>query len=248
MAIRERARPATGGRETWLRRLRLQPTTAEIVSFFLDAALPDAGARALDAGCGRVSALAPFRPRIAELVGVDIHLPDHPLPWLDRLVVADLCRDADAFPPASFDLALSSFTVEHFDDPPAALRVVGDWLRPGGWIVITTVNRGHPFVNAYLSLPRRLVRPLQRLVKAGPADAHELVGRCNTPALLRAALLDAGFRDVEIITTDHLARAWGRRRVTFLIGLIGDIAAHRFAARRSTIVARASRPRTTPPA
>jgi SAM-dependent methyltransferase len=232
----------TGRRAAITRRLGLEPATGDVVRFFLDAALPSSGAVVLDAGCGRVSALIPFRDRIAELVGADIHEPEPSLPWLDRFVRADVCTDRDAFPPASFDTILSSFTVEHFADPPAAFATLAGWLRPGGTLVITTVNRAHPFVNAYLSLPRMIGGPLQRLVKAGPDDAHRLVGRCNTPTLLLAALEGAGLADIEIVTTDHLARAWARRLPTFVAGLAGDVVAHRFPARRSTIVARAGRP------
>ena len=132
--------------------------------------------------------------------------------------------------------------MEHFADPPAALRTIGGWLRPGGSLVLSTVNRGHPFVNAYLSLPRAIVRPLQRQVKAMAADVHPLVGACNTPALLRAALEEAGYIDIELVTVDHLTRAWGRRFPAYLAGLLGDLAAHPFPGRRSTIVARARRP------
>jgi SAM-dependent methyltransferase len=234
--------PTAARREALLRRLGLEPSTSEVLRFFLDAALPAEGARVLDAGCGRVSAMVPFRERIAEFVGADIQPPD-PLPgWMDRFVRTDICREPGAFPEATFDTVLSSFTIEHFADPPAALSTLHGWLRPGGSIVITTVNRGHPFVNAYLSMPRVVVRPLQRLVKASAADAHPLVGACNTPAALRDALAAAGFTEIELATTDHLARAWSRRLPAYIAGLIGDLAAHRFPARRSTIVARAVRP------
>ncbi len=225
-----------------LARLGLRPSTGEVVRAFLDSALPPNRASALDAGCGRVSALASFRKRVDDLVGVDLHPPERPLPWLDRFVLADVCRDRDAFPAESFDVALSSFTVEHFTDPEAAFGVIGGWLRPGGWLVLSTVNRRHPFVRAYLSVPDRLRAGLQRLVKATAADAHPLVGACNTPADLRAALTRAGFVDVEIVTTDHLARAWSRRLPAYAVGLLGDLAAHSLPPRRSTIVARARRP------
>jgi SAM-dependent methyltransferase len=229
-------------RERLLRRLGLVPTTAEVTQAFLDAALPASSAVAVDAGCGRVSALRPFRDRVSEMIGVDIHPPGSPLPWLDRFVQADLCRDEDALEPASLDVVLSSFAVEHFHDPVAALRTLAGWLRPGGWLILTTVNRAHPFVDAYCAMPRKFAGPLQRLVKAGPGDAHVLVASINTPARLRAALLAAGFGDIELITTDHLARAWQRRRGTFAVGLVGDLAAHAFPLRRSTMVVRARRP------
>ena len=67
---------------------------------------PRSGARpvrvaALDAGCGRVSALRQFRPRVARMVGADIHEPAAPLPHLDEFAIVDLCGPADAFPAAS---------------------------------------------------------------------------------------------------------------------------------------------------
>ena len=224
-----------------LRRLGIGPSARELTSRYLDASLPARDAVVLDAGCGRVSALVPFRSRIAELVGVDIHPPHEPLPWLDRFAVVDVCRDETAFAPGTFDTVLSSFTLEHFEDPLAALRVMGGWLRPEGWLVLATVNRAHPFVDAYLSLPRALAAPLQRMVKEHPEDAHGLYGACNTPSLVRGALIAAGYTEIEVLTTDHLARAWGRRTPTFVAGLLGDLGAHSFPQRRSTIVARAQR-------
>ena len=70
----------------------------------------------LDAGCGRVSALRQFRPRIGRMVGADIHEPAAPLPHLDEFAVVDLCGPADAFAPGTFDVVLSNFTLEHFAD------------------------------------------------------------------------------------------------------------------------------------
>lgn len=222
-----------------LPRLGLEIGTRDIMRAYLDQAIPAAGgAVALDAGCGKKSHLSHFRDRIAELVGVDVHPPAQPLPWTDRFQVADVCRDIHAFEPATFDVILSSFTVEHFPDPPAAFRTLNEWLRPGGTLILTTVNRRHPFVNAYLSMPRWLGRPLQRFIKLSEGDAHPLVGVCNSPAQIRRALADAGFVDVDLVTRPHLAKAWGNRLLGFLLGLSGDLLTRGIPSRRSTIVAR----------
>ncbi len=210
-------------------------------------ALEDAGrgrsVAVLDAGCGRVSALKPYRTRIARFVGADIHAPGpDALPYLDEFATVDLCIDADAFPPASFDLILSSFTLEHFADPDAAVRNLRRWLRPHGRLVLTTVNRGHPFVAGYLRLPVQIRAPLQRLVKAYATDAHPLVGACNDPGLVRSTLERAGFEQVRVRTVGHLARAWGRHWPTYLLGLLGDLAMQPIPDRRSTIVADAVAP------
>ncbi len=233
---------AEAGRFALLSKLGVEPAIGTLVREALDVAIDSAELRSpgavavLDAGCGRVSALRAFRPRIARLVGADIHEPAAPLPHLDSFEIVDLCGSADAFAGASFDVVLSSFTLEHFVDPPAALANLRGWLRPGGTLVATTVNRRHPFVAAYLGLPAGARRWLQPLVKATAADAHPLVGACNDPAAVRAALAAAGFSDIRLTTVGHLARAWGRHWPTFVLGLVGDLLTIGFPSRRSTIV------------
>lgn len=229
-----------------LPRLGVAPPVRTLVHDALDEALTTAEARSpgavavLDAGCGRVSALHQFRGRIARLVGADIHGPSTPLPHLDEFAVVDLCAEAGAFPDGTFDVVLSSFTLEHFADPPAALRNLGRWLRPGGTLVATTVNRRHPFVAAYLGLPDGPRHALQPTIKATAADAHPLVGACNDPATVRRDLEAAGFTDIRLETVGHLARAWGRHLPTFGLGLVGDLLTRSAPSRRSTIVVSAT--------
>lgn len=230
------------GRFALLPRLGVGPSVGTLVHEALDAAVEAAERRspgavsALDAGCGRVSALRAFRPRIARLVGADIHQPATPLSNLDEFAIVDLCGQPDGFAAGSFDIVLSSFTLEHFADPAAALTNLRTWLRPGGVLVATTVNRRHPFVAAYLGLPDGPRRAIQPLVKATAADAHPLVGACNDPATIRQALADAGFTGIRLTTVGHLARAWGRHWPTFALGLLGDLLTLAFPSRRSTIV------------
>jgi SAM-dependent methyltransferase len=234
---------AEAGRFALLPRLGIEPSVGSLVHEALDRAVSAAERRspgavaALDAGCGRVSALRTFRPRIARLVGADVHSPVVPLPHLDEFAIVDLCRSADGFAEASFDVVLSSFTLEHFEDPAAAMANLRRWMRPGGTLVVTTVNRRHPFVAAYLGLPDGPRRRLQPLVKSTAADAHPLVGACNDPAAIHAALANAGFREIRLTTVGHLARAWGHHWPTFLIGLVGDLLTGAIPSRRSTIVA-----------
>jgi SAM-dependent methyltransferase len=158
------------------------------------------------------------------------------MPYLDAFVTADVCADAGAFAPATFDLVLSAFTAEHFLDPAAAFRNLSRWLRPGGTLILTTVNRRHPFVAAYLALPPSLRGRAQRLVKRSAQEAHPLVGACNDPRAIRAALGAAGFTEVRISTVGHLARAWGRRQAGFAAGLAGDLLTRGRPSRRSTLV------------
>lgn len=229
-------------------RLGIEPTISALLRATLGAEIDEAERRSpgsvavLDAGCGRKSPLVPFRDRIDRFVGVDLHAPNQPLPYLDEFATIDLCRPAAPFLDDTFDLILSNFTLEHFVDPPTALANLHDWLLPGGALVVTTVNRRHPFVAAYLGIPDHMRRRLQPLVKASAADAHPLVGTCNDPVTVRAALVTAGFERIEVETVGNLARAWGRRLPTFVLGLVGDIIANASPGRRSTILAVAHKP------
>ena len=231
-----------------VRRLGIEPTIAARLKATLGSAVDAAAARSpgdvtvLDAGCGRTSPLIRFRDRIDRFVGVDIHAPETPLPYLDEFATVDLCAAGASFPEDSFEVVLSNFTVEHFADPPAALANLYRWLRPGGTLVITTVNRRHPFVKAYLSFPDGARHRIQPLIKASAADAHPLVGVCNEPETIAEALGGAGYEQIQIETVGNLARAWGRHLPTFAIGLAGDVIAQGSPSRRSTILASAVKP------
>ena len=231
-----------------LPRLGIEPSIGQRVAAALAAAMREAertspgAVTVLDAGCGRKSPLVQFRPRIARLVGVDIHVPDPPLAWLDAFATVDLCAADATIAEAPFDIVLSNFTLEHFVRPDVALASFHRWLQPGGSLVITTVNRRHPFVDGYLRLPDALRRRLQPVLKASAADAHPLVGACNDPVAVRDALARAGFTDVRLETVPNLARAWGRHWWTFALGLAGDLIAQASPSRRSTILASATRP------
>ncbi len=231
-----------------LSRLGIEPTIAARLRVVLGEAVAEASRRSpgsvsvLDAGCGRTSPLIGYRDRISRFVGVDIHPPPAPLAYLDEFATVDLCRDAGAFEDATFDIILSNFTLEHFAEPRPALSNLCRWLKPGGRLVVTTVNRRHPFVAAYLGMPDGPRRRLQPMIKASAADAHPLVGACNDPATVHADLAAAGFGRIEVETVGNLARAWGRRLPTFALGLAGDLIAQPSPSRRSTILAVARKP------
>ena len=229
-----------------LPRLGIEPSVGRRLRVILGDAVATAecrspgAVRVLDAGCGHKSPLVRFRPRIAELVAVDIHEPDEPLSWVDDFAVVDLCEHGAWTPREPFDLIVSNFTLEHFPEPDIALAHFRRWLRADGTLVVTTVNRWHPFVDAYLRLPDGPRRRLQPVLKASAADAHPLVGACNDPRAVRDALRRAGFGAVRIETVPNLARAWRRHRATFVLGVAGDLLTSAMPSRRSTILAVAS--------
>lgn len=236
------AAPAPGRHDRALARLGIQPSLGDRVAAILDGVIADAERRTstvavLDAGCGHRSPLRRFRSRIAYLAGVDLHAPAAPLRYLDTFATVDLCAPDAAIPGGPFDVAVSNFTFEHFDEPANAIASLHRALRDGGSLVVVTVNRRHPFVAVYLSLPARLRDRLQRGLKATPADAHRLVGACNDPEAISTALRKAGFERIELETVSNLGRSWGRHALTFLLGALGDRLWHGTPDRRSTIIA-----------
>uniref|UniRef100_A0A1I8JQM9 Methyltransf_11 domain-containing protein n=1 Tax=Macrostomum lignano TaxID=282301 RepID=A0A1I8JQM9_9PLAT len=87
--------------------------------------------------------------------------------------VSELAADR----PAEFDLAVASEVLEHVDNWPEFLRSAADLLRPGGCLVVTTINRTAPPTGSAWWLLRRLLR---------------LVPRDSRLAALRRCLADCG--------------------------------------------------------
>jgi 2-polyprenyl-6-hydroxyphenyl methylase/3-demethylubiquinone-9 3-methyltransferase len=118
---------------------------------------PLAGLRLLDAGCGAGLVSEPMAKLGAEVVGIDAsernvmvarhHAGEagiaidyrHALP-------EDLAGEADRY-----DIVLSLEVVEHVADAGAFLRAIGTLTRPGGLLVVGTLNRTpQSFVKAIL--------------------------------------------------------------------------------------------------
>jgi SAM-dependent methyltransferase len=99
-------------------------------------ALPRAGARVLDIGCGSGRDLAELAVRGWEVWGIE------PSPQAAEAARQHLGVGAERihvgraeearFEPASFDLVTAWHVLEHLHDPAAVLRGARAWLRPGG--------------------------------------------------------------------------------------------------------------------
>lgn len=148
----------------------------------------------LDAGCGphaHVRVAAPAERALR--VGVDIDPDGAKNPDVDRFVRASVAalpiRDACA------DLLVSSYVIEHLDDPGAALREFRRVLKPGGRAFLWTSNRLNYAIALAAVTPtwfhnwaRRLGRP--ELEKENMATPY----RVNVPGVFAAAVERAGLR------------------------------------------------------
>ncbi len=113
------------------------------LAWMVEAASPAPTDRAIDLGAGAGHASLALAPHVAQVVAID------PTPEMlavagrlatergignIELVVAT--ADALPFPEASFDVAISRFSIHHWPDVAGALREVARVLRPGGRMVL----------------------------------------------------------------------------------------------------------------
>ena len=93
------------------------------------------GARVVDLGCGAGSITASLAP-LAQVVGVDIHLPVLPVGAAVDFVAATAY--ALPFGTGSVDVVFSHALFEHLANPGAALTEIRRILRPGGKLALST--------------------------------------------------------------------------------------------------------------
>lgn len=129
---------------------RLDYVTTQIAAEFgrdLTAAQPFAGLRILDIGCGGGLLSEPMARLGAEVVGVDAAARNIPVAALHAaqsgLQIDYRVGTAEDLAAAGerFDVVLNMEVVEHVADPQAYLAACARLLRPGGLMVLSTLNR-----------------------------------------------------------------------------------------------------------
>lgn len=205
------------------------------------ALLPDVdGRRVLDLGCG-AGQLAHHLAMMGaiEVVGIDVSERmlalaradrAHPRVTYQRGAIEEL-----TFPPARFDLAVSSLVLHYVHDYPGLIRQIAEWLAPGGILVYSTE---HPIFTARLpgdgwvldDAGRRTRWGLDRYAEEGTREETWFGAGVRkvhrTVATLINGLVDAGLlieRVVEPVPSEQwldahpLARDERRRPVFLLV-------------------------------
>jgi 2-polyprenyl-6-hydroxyphenyl methylase / 3-demethylubiquinone-9 3-methyltransferase len=161
-------------------------------------------ARALDVGCGGGILSEALARRGARVLGIDLsqpvldvaelHAHEAKLPLQYQAIAAEELAAAN---PGSFDLVTCMEMLEHVPDPAATLTALATLVKPGGNIVVSTLNR-KPMAFAvaiigaeYLArmLPRgtheylKFIRPseLARWGRAAGLDLIDLTGITYNP-------------------------------------------------------------------
>lgn len=159
--------PATEVYADWVRH-HLQPTT-----------------RLLDLGCGRGGLVEQLDHPLPHITGVDADfqsLHEHRLSALPR---AAAVANALPFRAASYDLAFSSWLLEHLPDPAHTLGEIGRVLRPNGRFIFITPNKRHPlafFNHVAGRLGSWQSRLVERLYGRAATDTFPTYYRANTAA------------------------------------------------------------------
>jgi 2-polyprenyl-6-hydroxyphenyl methylase / 3-demethylubiquinone-9 3-methyltransferase len=192
---------------------------------YVDRAAPLAARLVLDVGCGGGILAEAMAQRGARVLGIDLseallevatlHAAEAGVGIEYRNVAAE---DLAAERPASFDLITCMEMLEHVPDPAASLRALATLVRPGGDVIVSTLNRNpRAFVVAILGaeyiarvLPRgthqylKFIRPseLARWGREAGLELRDLAGLSYNP-LTRAFRLSA---DTKVNYLAHFRR------------------------------------------
>lgn len=197
------------------------------------------GGRVLDLGCG-AGQLAYHLATIGatEVVGIDVSERMLTLARSDRahprVTYQRGAIEATGFPPARFDLVVSSLVMHYVHDYAGLIRRIAEWLAPGGVLVYSTE---HPIFTARLpgdgwvldDAGRRTGWSLDRYAEEGAREETWFVAGVRkvhrTVATLINGLLEAGLvieRVVEPVPSEqwldaHPRASDERRRPVFLM-------------------------------
>ncbi len=115
---------------------------------YIEKAAPLQGARVLDVGCGGGILSEAMANRGAEVLGIDLSqavLDVAELHALEGKVRIDYeaiaAEELAAAQPACFDLVTCMEMLEHVPDPAAILSALAQLVRPGGDVIVSTLNR-----------------------------------------------------------------------------------------------------------
>lgn len=192
---------------------------------YIERAAPLAGRAVVDVGCGGGILSEAMAQRGARVLGIDLaravldvaelHAVQSGLAVEYRQIAAEALAQLR---PGEFDLATCMEMLEHVPDPAASLAALATLVRPGGDIIVSTLNR-HPraFAVAILGaeyvtriLPRgtheylKFIRPseLARWGREAGLTLHDLAGIGYNP-ITRAFSLS---RDTKVNYLAHFVR------------------------------------------
>ncbi|HEY2464365.1 MAG TPA: bifunctional 2-polyprenyl-6-hydroxyphenol methylase/3-demethylubiquinol 3-O-methyltransferase UbiG [Steroidobacteraceae bacterium] len=176
---------------------------------YIEQAAPLGGARVLDVGCGGGILSEAMAQRGAAVLGIDLsqavldvaelHALESKLQIEYRAIAAE---ELAAARPAEFDLVTCMEMLEHVPDPAATLSALAKLARPGGEVIVSTLNR-KPLAFAVAILGAEYI------ARVLPRGTHEYLKFIRPSELARWGRA-AGLRLVDLtgMTYNPLTRAF----------------------------------------
>lgn len=157
------------------------------------------GRALLEIGCGReAKLLRRMAAHFATCIGMDVEVSEAAR---GDDSIRMIQGDAHAIPleDACVDVVSMKNAVEHFADPVRVFRECARVLRPGGRVIILTVNQWFPPILLARGLPHAARQRINRIV-SGTADQDTFPThyRANSARSLRTAAAAAGLRVAEL--------------------------------------------------
>lgn len=167
----------------------------------------------LDVGCGRMSLAAEALQQVAHLIGIDLvhaDLLQNPLVHGAAVATANQLPFADA----TFDVVISQWVVEHFQDPQTAFNEMCRVLKTGGYLVFLTTNANNYIPLVSRLVPDRLQKTLiHRLLRRPSHESFPTFYRANTRRAIQQLAKAAGLKVQEV---DYIANPF---YMAFNVGL-----------------------------
>lgn len=159
---------------------------------WINSLAPLQGQQVLDVGCGGGILADAMARKGAQVLGIDLatkslrvaqlHAMEAGTENIDYQEIA--VEDLAAQRPASFDVVTCMEMLEHVPDPASVVRALGQLVKPGGWVFLSTLNRNlKSFLLAIVGA--------EYVLKMLPAGTHEYA-RFIRPAELAQMCRDAG--------------------------------------------------------
>ena len=218
------------GRESWIHKFDSglkpdgeRPWRPMVVSMMEDAVKDIDSPTIVDVGCGLQSwALAASGIENGEKIGVDPDPDAMSNKDVDRVVIAP--ADHIPLPDATADLVISSYLLEHVENPSQALREFARILKPGGRLIVWTPNKYNYAIALSSLTPCWLHNWARRLAKPGASkDNCPTFYRANTPRGLKRLMRNAGLELTDKIRFGATAyQYWKFSKWLFAIAAFGS--------------------------